>query len=29
VTGGTSIKLCVEGTGTAWFDDVQLVEMLP
>ena len=29
VTGGTSIKLCAEGTGTAWFDDVELVELLP
>ena len=21
------IKLCVEGTGTAWFDDLELVEV--
>jgi hypothetical protein len=22
-----SIKLCAEGTGTAWFDDVELMEV--
>jgi len=27
VTGGMSIKLCAEGTGTAWFDDVELMEV--
>ena len=27
MTGGMSIKLCAEGTGTAWFDDVELVEV--
>jgi len=25
--GGMSIKLCAEGTGTAWFDDVELMEL--
>lgn len=25
--GGMSIKLCAEGTGTAWFDDVELMEV--
>ena len=25
--GGMSINLCAEGTGTAWFDDVELVEL--
>jgi hypothetical protein len=25
--GGIGIKLCAEGTGTAWFDDVELVEL--
>jgi hypothetical protein len=27
MAGGMSIKLCAEGTGTAWFDDVELVEL--
>jgi hypothetical protein len=25
--GGMSVKLCAEGTGTAWFDDVELMEV--
>jgi hypothetical protein len=25
--GGIGIKLCAEGTGTAWFDDVELLEL--
>jgi len=25
--GGMSIKLCADGTGTAWFDDVELAEL--
>jgi len=24
-----NIKLCVEGTGTAWFDDLELMEVKP
>ena len=27
MSGGMSIKLCAEGTGTAWFDDVELLEL--
>jgi len=24
-----NIKLCAEGTGTAWFDDLELMELKP
>ena len=27
MSGGIGVKLCAEGTGTAWFDDVELVEL--
>jgi len=27
MSGGMSINLCAEGTGTAWFDDVELLEV--
>jgi hypothetical protein len=27
MSGGMGVKLCAEGTGTAWFDDVELMEL--